>query len=86
VIQFFLDSSLLHGIIWGREAAAIGTCVVSSAKELRANADECLDRDKATWRIVAKDLKEAAVGGDPAEVLLALRMALSLEGVECRSK
>jgi hypothetical protein len=35
---------------------------------------------------VAKDLKEAAVGGDPAEVLLALRMALSLEGVECRSK
>ena len=53
---------------------------MSSAKELRANADECLDRDKATWRIVAKDLKEAAAGGDPAEVLLALRMVLSLEG------
>jgi hypothetical protein len=28
--------------------------------------------------------KAAALGGDPAEVSLALRMALSLEGVECR--
>jgi hypothetical protein len=41
-------------------------------------------RDKATWRVVAKDLKGAAQGADTAEVSLALRMALSLEGVECR--
>ena len=41
-------------------------------------------RDKATWRVVAKDFKAAAVGADPAEVSIALRMALSLEGVECR--
>jgi ABC-type cobalamin transport system permease subunit len=41
-------------------------------------------RDKATWRVVAKDLKAAAQGADTAEVSLALRMALSLEGVECR--
>jgi hypothetical protein len=44
-------------------------------------------RDKATWRVVAKDLKAAAQGADTAEVSLALRMAaLSLEGVECRPK
>ena len=41
-------------------------------------------RDKATWRVVAKDLKAAALGADPAEVSIALRMALSLEGVECQ--
>ena len=41
-------------------------------------------RGKATWRVVAKDLKAAALGADPAEVSIALRMALSLEGVECR--
>jgi hypothetical protein len=33
---------------------------------------------------VAKDLKVAALGADPAEVSIALRMALSLEGVECQ--
>ena len=43
-------------------------------------------RDKATWRVVAKDLKAAALGGDAAEVSLALRMALSLEGIECQPK
>jgi hypothetical protein len=41
-------------------------------------------RDKATWRVVAKELKAAALGADPAEVSIALRMALSLEGVECQ--
>ena len=41
-------------------------------------------RDKATWRVVAKDLKAAALGADPAEVSIALRMALSLEGVKCQ--
>jgi hypothetical protein len=40
-------------------------------------------REKATWRVVAKDLK-AAQGADTAEVSIALRMALSLEGVECQ--
>jgi hypothetical protein len=43
-------------------------------------------RDKATRRVVAKDLKAAALGADTAEVLLALRMALSLEGIECQPK
>ena len=41
-------------------------------------------RDKATWRVVAKDLKAAAQDVDTAEVSIALRMALSLEGVECQ--
>jgi hypothetical protein len=41
-------------------------------------------RDMAAWRVVAKDLKAATLGADPAEVSIALRMALSLEGVECR--
>jgi hypothetical protein len=41
-------------------------------------------RDKASWRVVASDLRAAALGADPIEVSVALRMALSLEGVECR--
>jgi hypothetical protein len=39
-------------------------------------------RDKATWRVVANDLKAVALGADTVEVSLALRMALSVEGVE----
>jgi hypothetical protein len=31
-----------------------------------------------------QDLKLAADGADPAEVSISLRMALMLEGVECR--
>jgi hypothetical protein len=41
-------------------------------------------RDKRTWRHVAAELDKAAAGGDAADVSLALRMALSLEGVEYR--
>jgi hypothetical protein len=37
-----------------------------------------------TWCVVAKELKAAALGADPIGVSVALRMALSLEGVECR--
>jgi hypothetical protein len=43
-------------------------------------------QDKASWRVVAKDLRAAALGADPIGVSVALRMALSLEGVECRPK
>jgi hypothetical protein len=43
-------------------------------------------RDKATWRHVAAELDKAAAGGDAADVAVALRIALSLEGVECRAK
>ena len=43
-------------------------------------------RDKRSWRHVAAELDKAAAGGDTAEASLALRMALSLEGVECRPK
>ena len=39
-------------------------------------------RDKASWRVVARDLRAAALGADPIEVSVALRMAPSLEGVE----
>ena len=42
--------------------------------------------DKASWRVVAKNLRAAALGADPIEVSVALRMALSLEGVECQPK
>jgi hypothetical protein len=41
-------------------------------------------RDKASWPVVAKDLRAAALGADPIEVSVAMHMALSLEGVECR--
>jgi hypothetical protein len=43
-------------------------------------------RDKATWRHVAAELDKAAAVGDAADVAVALRIALSLEGVECRPK
>jgi hypothetical protein len=36
-----------------------------------------------TWRYVAGQLKEAAAGADAADVSIALRMVLALEGVEC---
>jgi hypothetical protein len=41
-------------------------------------------RDKQTWQHVATELDNAAAGGDAADVAVALRIALSLEGVECR--
>jgi hypothetical protein len=40
-------------------------------------------RDKRSWRHVAAELDKAAAGGDAADVAIALRMALSLEGGEC---
>jgi hypothetical protein len=43
-------------------------------------------RDKRSWRHVAAELDKAAASGDTADVSIALRMALSLEGVECRPK
>lgn len=41
-------------------------------------------RDKAIWRDVAAYLAEAARGGDVVDLMVSLRMALSLEGVQCR--
>jgi hypothetical protein len=43
-------------------------------------------RDKRSWRQVAAELDKAAAGGDTTEASFALRMAWSLEGVECRPK
>jgi hypothetical protein len=39
--------------------------------------------DKQTWRHVTVELDKAAAGAEPAEVSIALRMVLSVEGVEC---
>jgi hypothetical protein len=41
-------------------------------------------RAKTTWRYVAAQLKEAAVGADTMHVAISLRIVLSMEGVECR--
>jgi len=43
-------------------------------------------RGKPTWRHVAAELDKAAAGADTIDVSIALRLALSLEGVECRPK
>jgi hypothetical protein len=43
-------------------------------------------RDRRTWRHVAAEHDKAAAGGDSADLSIALRMALTLEGVECRPK
>jgi hypothetical protein len=42
-------------------------------------------RERSTWSHVAEQLKEAAAGADTADVSIALRMVLSIEGVEYRS-
>jgi hypothetical protein len=42
-------------------------------------------RERSTWRHVAAELDKAAAGGDTADVSIALRMTLILEGVACRS-
>jgi hypothetical protein len=43
-------------------------------------------RERRTWRHVAAELEKAAAGADTADVSVALRMVLSLEGVECWTK
>ena len=40
-------------------------------------------REKSTWRHVATCLDKAARGADSVDVSVALRMGLSMEGVEC---
>jgi len=41
---------------------------------------------RSTWRYVAKQLADAANGADPADAAITLRLALMIEGVECRPK
>ena len=43
--------------------------------------DRC---ERPTWRHVAAQLTEAAAGAGTADVAIALRMVLSIEGVECQ--
>jgi hypothetical protein len=41
-------------------------------------------RAKATWQYVMARLTESAWGADAADAAIALRMVLTMEGVECR--
>jgi hypothetical protein len=41
-------------------------------------------RGRTTWRQVAADIEAAATGGDIEGAVIALRLVLSIEGVECR--
>lgn len=41
-------------------------------------------RARPTWRQVMADIEAAADGGDIVGALVALRLVLMLEGVECR--
>ena len=41
-------------------------------------------RAKQTWRYIADEHRAAALGSDTADVAVALRLALSMEGVPCR--
>jgi hypothetical protein len=43
-------------------------------------------RERPTWRHVAEQLAAAANGADPADAAISLRLALMLEGVECRTQ
>jgi len=41
---------------------------------------------RSTWRYVEQQFAKAAAGGDPADAAISLRLALMLEGVECRPR
>ena len=41
---------------------------------------------KATWRYVADRLDDAAHGADVIDLVMPLRMVLSMEGIACRPK
>jgi hypothetical protein len=43
-------------------------------------------REKSTWQHVEAELNKAAAGADPADVSVALRLVLSLEGVTLRGR
>jgi len=70
------------------------TIVIPSVMTLRTLADvrELMRhlpedrRARPTWRHVAAQLNEAVGSGDTEDVAIALRLALMLEGVECRPK
>jgi hypothetical protein len=40
-------------------------------------------RERPTWRHVAAELEQAAAGAETVDVAIALRLVLSMEGVEC---
>jgi hypothetical protein len=42
--------------------------------------------DRPAWRHVAAELTKAAAGADPADVSIALRLVLAMEGVEWRPR
>jgi hypothetical protein len=41
--------------------------------------------DRPHWLAVARDVEVATRGGDPAETVMVIRMALLIEGVACLS-
>jgi hypothetical protein len=43
-------------------------------------------RDRPHWLAVAQDMEVAAREGDPADASMAIRFALVVEGVACRTK
>jgi hypothetical protein len=43
-------------------------------------------RQKSTWRHIAAQLEQAAAGVDVVDLGIALRLALLLEGLECRAQ
>ena len=69
-------------------------CVIPTVTTLRTLADvrvliQCLPedhRDNPTWRHVAAQLEQAAVGVDVVDLGIALRLALMLEGLKYQAQ
>ena len=43
-------------------------------------------REKSTWQQITAQLEQAAAGVDVVDLGIALRLALMLEGLECRAR
>jgi hypothetical protein len=59
---------------------------VGDARELIVKRLPEESREKSTWQYVAGLALDAANGGDGADLSIALRMVLSLEGIACQPK
>jgi hypothetical protein len=68
------------------DKAILTLATVGDVRELIVKRLPAESREKSTWRYVAGLALDAANGAECADLSVALRMVLSLEGIACRPK